>query len=81
MTDTSRKRDAEMKEVMDAAMKALRGATPDLPVMIIIAFPTSDPEVTCICSGSNVPQEQQTQMLRIALDGIELDRTEISTAH
>lgn len=73
--------DTEMKTVMDNAMKALREAVPDLPVMVIIAFPTADPEVTCICSGSNVPSGQQTQMLTIAKEGISLDRSELSTAH
>lgn len=80
-TDTSRKRDEELKAVMDKAMAAIKAAVPDLPAMVIIAFPTADPETTCICSGANVPQEQQITMLTIALEGQELDRSDRSTAH
>lgn len=80
MTDPTNKRDADMKKVMDAAMAALKAAAPNLPLMCIIAFPTPDPETTCICSGANVPQEQQHTMLSIALDGLELNEHQ-STAH
>lgn len=62
-------------------MKALRAAVPDHPLMCIIAFPTPDPDVTCICSGANVPHEQQRDMLIIALEGQELDRHQTTLAH
>lgn len=80
MTSTDSKRDADMKEAMDAAMAALKSAVPDLPIMRLVAFPTADPETTCICSGANVPKEQQRVMLSIALDGVELNEHQ-STAH
>ena len=80
MTSPDSKRDADMKEAMDAAMAAVKAAVPDLPVMCIVAFPTADPDTTCICSGANVPQEQQRMMLSIALEGVELNEHH-STAH
>jgi len=61
------KTDAEISEIMEAAMTALRLAAPNLPIMTIIAFNADEEGSTYICTGSNIDPEQQYVMLSYAL--------------
>jgi hypothetical protein len=69
---TDPKTDAEISEIMSAAMAALRQAAPNLPLMAIIAFPADSEDGTYICSGANIGPEQQRLILTLALEGVQI---------
>lgn len=56
---------------MSEALDALKALFPGQPVVCLIAFPTTDPQTTDICTASNLIPEHQREVLATVLEGLE----------
>lgn len=71
----------EIDETMQKALKAVRAAAPDLPVIAVIAFPTDDNQ-TCVFTGGNMQPEIQKFILSVAIEGLNIkSNPESATPH
>ncbi len=65
------KTDDEISTIMQNSLNAVREAAPDLPVLVIVAFPPQDVDDLLICAGSNVRPCEQELLLTLALEGVQ----------